>query len=164
MRTGFGGGDCGIQFEKGQTYLVFSYGNNEVSNCSRTALASGNPDIAKLNYLFEKSYADNIGKDKAAELTESEANYFNLELVRQRMNKTTYFDFQFKRVAFFDYDKLKDKQYYFEKWGGKEATTFLYILTTGEKKIANGYDAIIIVTKKLPARKGFRKKLVRRLS
>lgn len=162
--TGFGHGDCGIQFEKGQDYLVFTHGKNETSNCSRTALAAGNPDVAKLKYLFEKSYADDIGKDKAPELTQSEANYFNLELVRQRMTKTTYFDFQFKRVAFFEDGKLKDKQYYFENWGGKEANAFLYILTPEEKKVASGYDAIIVVTKRLPGRKGFRKKLVRRLS
>jgi hypothetical protein len=163
IRTGFGGPDCGFKFEKGRSYLVFAWHDNTTGWCSRTGPSIANPDVAKLNYLFDSSYSGKIGKDKEPELNESEAHYLNLDMVNKRLNGTTVFDFNFKRIAFFEDANLKDKQYYFNKWGGKEAATFLYILTPEEKKVTNGYDAIIIVTKRLPGRKGFRKMLIRRL-
>ena len=49
--TGLGGGDCGYQFEVGESYLVYASGAKEklsTSICQRTAPRSGNGDIKHL--------------------------------------------------------------------------------------------------------------------
>jgi hypothetical protein len=54
ISTGKGGGDCGYTFEVGKKYLVYAYGENkklETNNCTRTASAVSNKDIAFLNKI-----------------------------------------------------------------------------------------------------------------
>lgn len=49
--TGRGGGDCGYQFEVGESYLVYASGANEslsTTICQRTARRSGNGDLKHL--------------------------------------------------------------------------------------------------------------------
>lgn len=56
IRSGTGGGDCGYWFKRGQTYLVYGYGENKgsfsTSICTRTREISGaNEDLESLRSL-----------------------------------------------------------------------------------------------------------------
>lgn len=55
IETGIGGGDCGMEFQIGQSYLVYSR-NLETSRCRRNALVENTSDIVKLRYLFNPDY------------------------------------------------------------------------------------------------------------
>ena len=51
VKTGFGGGDCGIAFEVGRSYLVYTYANEELETgiCTRTSkLENAKLDLAIL--------------------------------------------------------------------------------------------------------------------
>lgn len=158
IQTGLGGPDCGMLFEVGKTYVVFSY-NKQTTSCRRNALSTGNSDLVKLSYLFEPSFSSAIGKGNDPVLTNNEAVYFNAELLKQRKD----FDFQGKKVAFVLSGSFIDKQKYFEDSGGNDVVTDLIILTEEEKLRANGYSAIIVSWRKQGISKSFRKKLIRRL-
>jgi len=159
MRTGFGGPDCGMIFEVGKTYLVYSF-NKQTTWCRRNALADINADIKILKYLFDTSFSSNIGKTTNPVLTDNEAEYFNAELSNQRKD----FDFHERKVAFVLSGSFIDKQQYFKNYGGKEVVNYLILLTDEEKQIANGYDAIIVSWRKQSISKGFRKRLIKRLT
>jgi len=59
IHSGTGGGDCGMWFKLGETYLVYAYGNAKegfgTSICSRTRpLSTASEDLAFLEHLPEK--------------------------------------------------------------------------------------------------------------
>jgi hypothetical protein len=159
IETGLGGPDCGMIFEVGKTYLVYS-SYKQTSRCRRNALANNNADIDKLKFLFDSNFSNDIGKTTSPFLTENEATYFNSDLLRQRK----IFDFHGKKVAFVLNSTFIDKAQYFKNWGGNNIVNDLIILTNEEKQKANGYDAIIVLWRKQGVSKGFRKKLIKRLT
>ena len=75
IKTGFGGGDCGVKFEIGKEYLVYSH-SSQTSICRRNAFANNNRDIIKLRFLFDSIFSATIGKSTSPALTENEANVF----------------------------------------------------------------------------------------
>lgn len=158
IKTGFGGPDCGMVFEVGKTYLVYSH-NKQTTWCRRNALANNKADITKPKYLFDNSFSDDIGKATNSDLTNNEAEYFNAELLKQRKD----FDFQGKKVAFVLGGSFIDKLQYFKNWGGKDVVNSLIILTDEEKQKANGYNAIIVSWRKQGVSNGFRKRLLKKL-
>ena len=158
IKTGFGGPDCGMIFEVGKTYLIYSH-NKQTTWCRRNALSSNNADINKLKYLFDTTFSGDIGKSPNSVLNDNEAEYLIAELTKQRED----FNFQGKKVAFFLGGSFIDKQQYFKDWGGKEVVNNLIILTDKEKQRAKGYDAIIVSWRKQGVSNGFRKKLIKRL-
>jgi hypothetical protein len=139
IKTGFGGPDCGMLFEIGKTYIVYST-NNETSRCRRNSTANYKADTNKLKYLFQNDFSREIGQTPNPTLTDNEAEYFNAELQSQRKD----FDFRSKKVAFALNSSFIEKQQYFKNWGGKDVSNNLIILTYQEKQKANGYDAIIV--------------------
>lgn len=159
IKTGFGGPECGMRFEVGKTYLVYSH-NKQTTWCRRNALSNDNADINKLKYLFDTSFSSDIGNTTNPVLTNNEAEYFNTELLKQRKQ----FDFQGKKVAFVLSGSFIDKQQYFINWGGKYLVNSLIILTDEEKERVNGYDAIIVSWRKQGVSNGFRKRLIKRLT
>jgi len=159
IKTGIGGPDCGMIFEVGETYLVYS-AYKQTSRCRRNALAKNNADIDKLKYLFDISFSSDIGKTSNPVLTANEATYFNSDLLTQRND----FDFHAKKVAFVLDGSFIDKEQYFKNWGGNKIVSNLIILTEEEKQKANGYDAIIVLWRKKGVSKGFRKRLIKRLT
>ncbi|OSZ76898.1 hypothetical protein CAP36_10710 [Chitinophagaceae bacterium IBVUCB2] len=158
IKTGFGGPDCGMVFEVGKTYLVYSH-NKQTTWCRRNALANNNADLSKLKYLFDTTFSGNIGKAINPVLTNNEAEYFNAELLKQRKD----FDFQGKKIAFVLSGSFIDKQQYFKNWGGKDVVNNLIILTSEEKQKRNNYDAVIVSWRKQGVSNGYRKRLLRRL-
>ena len=159
MRTGFGGTDCGMIFEVGKPYLVYSF-KKQTSRCFRNALADNNGDINILKYRFDTSFSFDIAKTTSPVLTDIEAEYFNVELSNHRKD----FDFHGRKVAFVLSGSFINKQQYFKNYGGKKVVNNLIILTDEEKQKANGYDAIIVSWRKQGVSKGFRKRLIKRLS
>ena len=158
ISTGLGGADCGAVFEVGTAYIIYSY-NKQTTLCRRNALAESNDDLIKLRFLFDTNFSVDIGKTNNPLLTNSEAEYFNAELIRQREN----FDFHGKKVALVLSGSVLGKHQYFKRWGGQTVVNNLILLTEEEKQRANGYDAIIVSWRKQGVSKGFRKKLVKRL-
>ncbi|HEX6126535.1 MAG TPA: hypothetical protein VFZ23_14270 [Pyrinomonadaceae bacterium] len=61
VHTGFGFGDCGFPFEKGEEYIVYAYeheGQLTTSVCTRTALiSSGVGDLSELQQVLQNSGA-----------------------------------------------------------------------------------------------------------
>ena len=159
IRTGLGGPDCGMLFEVGKTYLVYSH-NKQTTRCERNALADANADIVRLKYLFNTYFSNDIGKTDNPLLTDNEAEYFNAEFSKQSKD----FDFHGKKVAFVLGASFIDKQKYFKDYGGNEVVANLVILTEEEKLKANGYDAIIVLRRKQGVSNSFRKKIIKRLT
>lgn len=159
ITTGLGGPDCGMMFQVGETYLVYSH-DKQTTRCRRNALADGNADFVKLKYLFNTYFSNDIGKSDDPVLTDNEAEYFNAEFSKQRKD----FDFHGNKVAFALSGSFIDKQQYFKNWGGKEVVNDLVILSNDEKQLASGFDAIIVLLRKQGVSKNFRKRLIKRLT
>jgi hypothetical protein len=159
ITTGLGGPDCGMIFQVGETYLVYSQ-DNQTTRCRRNGLADGNADIVKLKYVFNTYFSNDIGKSDSPVLTDNEAEYFNAEFSKQRKD----YDFHGKKVAFVLGSSFIDKEQYFKNYGGKEVVANLTILTEEEKQKANGYNAIIVLWRKQSVGKSFRKKIFKRLT
>ena len=55
ISTGFGGPDCGMNFEVGKMYVVYS-SNRQTSRCRRNSLVDSSTDLGKLKYLFQNGF------------------------------------------------------------------------------------------------------------
>jgi hypothetical protein len=164
IKTGSGGGDCGMPFELGKIYLIYST-NHETSRCRRNAIVETNADITLLRYTFNPEIAKLLGADTSANLNKEEAEYFNSTHRNSRAND---FSFKNKRVAIIDQNGLLDKKKYFSSWGGKDSPEELLILTPVERDLTKGYDAVIVLLN-LKKNKGkykniSRKKILKQLS
>lgn len=159
IRSGFGGGDCGMVFEIGEAYIVYSL-NGYTSSCRKNELVANSNELGKLLYLSQKDFATTVGKSTAPLLTENEAQYFTYELKRESSD----FNFYEKKVGFMYNSIAIDKQQYFEKWGGRYVVNQLIVLTEKEKQIVKGYDAIIVSWRKSGVSKAFRKTAIERFS
>ena len=159
IETGLGGGDCGMIFQVGETYLVYSHGG-QTTICRRNALADGNTDIVRLKYLFNTYFSNDIGKSDNPFFTDNEAEYFNAEFSEQRKD----FDFHGKKIAFVLNGSFISKQQYFKNWGTQEAVTNLIILSNEEKQRASKYDAIVVLFRKQGVSKNFRKRLIKKMA
>lgn len=159
INTGFGGPDCGMNFEIGKTYIVFS-NLNRTSRCSRNSLVHLSPDLEKLKYLFQPGFPNGLFKTTTPFLSDTEAEYLNFELLRKRND----FDFSKKKVVFSLNGNLIDKQRYFKDLGGKFITTDLIVLTDAEKLKNYNYDAIIVSGRKGQISNHYRKRLIKKLA
>ncbi len=158
IKTGFGGGDCGMNFIIGKTYLVFS-SNKETDRCRRNSLLENSADIGKLKYVFRNDFASKVGCATDTLLNDNEAEYFNSELIKQREQQSN-FDFYNKRILFLFNEQKIDKKQYFKNWGGQDVSNQLIVLTREEKQLIQNCDAIIISWRKEGISKSFRKKLI----
>jgi len=161
IRTGFGGGDCGVRFEAGKSYVIFSH-QQYTDRCDGTDLVEQSIFIEKLKYLFEIDYAKNFGQTTTPTLTDKEAAYFNGELFFERSK----FDFNQKKIAFMSGSSIStviDKQQYFANWGGKDIENSLLVLTEKEKMESGGFDAIIISWSKIKIGRKGRKRMIAKL-
>lgn len=154
IETGFGGGDCGMFFETGKTYIVYAV-NFKTTGCNRNALLDQSHDLEKLQYLFQDGYAALIGKNNDPQLTEAEANYLNEDLFSQRKQ----FDCHGKEIAFLFNDSIIGKQKYLSAFGGKDAPATLIILTKEEQQKVH-YDAIVVIPESRSTRKKYRKSVL----
>lgn len=159
ITTGFGGGDCGVRFVIGTSYLVYA-NDFRTNSCRRNAEDKNNPDVVKLAFLYDSSFNQYIAADASPELTSQEAAYLNVELLKHRAA----FDFNGKKAAFLYNNKLVDKQQFFKQQGGREVVYDLLILTEAEKRRSNGYDVIVVFWRKLSVTKKMRKRIVRSLA
>lgn len=161
IRTGFGGGDCGVRFEIGKSYVIFSR-QQQTNRCIGTGLVEESIFLEKLRYNFEMDYAQNFGQTSSPILTDKEAAYFNGELFFERNR----FDFHDKKIAFMSgssISKVIDKQQYFSNWGGKDIENSLLVLTEKEKIESGGFDAVIISWSKIKIGRKGRKRMLAKL-
>lgn len=158
ITTGLGGGDCGAAFETGLNYLIFA-NDGATNRCRRNGVDKNNKDVSRLAFLYDSVFSSGIGKDAGPLLTDQEAAYFDVELLTDRQA----FDFRNKKIAFVYNNIFSNKQEYFKNFGGKEVAHTLLLLSDKEKKLSNGYDAIITYSKKVPVSKKLRKKWIKEL-
>lgn len=150
ISTGFGGGDCGIDFEERKEYLVFSK-NGETSRCRKNELVENSRYLAYVKYTFDKDYRSKLGMDNSKSLTSFESNYFNDIYERKDFNKSN--------IEFLDGEKTMSKSKYFENWGAKYVNTFIIKLDSNEKMRYNNLDFLVILnSKKNKITKSYRKK------
>ena len=74
IRSGFGGPDCGIVMEIGQSYLIYAR-SKYTGRCSRTGIANDHPDVVRLTFLLDTALANQIGKSDAVKLNHNESVY-----------------------------------------------------------------------------------------
>ena len=161
VATGFGGGDCGMGFKLGETYLVYTT-NGATTACRRNELLAKSSDVGRLLYLFEPGFAATVGKSNAPLLTENEAIYLGYEFNRESSN----FIFSGKKMGYIESDCAITKQTFFQKFAGGNISTGLIILSEQEKHRFGGFDAIVVAYRKrfrAEYSRGFRKRAARRV-
>lgn len=131
--TGFGGGDCGVRFEEGKSYLIFSH-KQQTNRCDGTDLEEEHIFLEKLRYLFEKGYAQNFGQTIDPIVIDNEAAYL-----------------------------IIDKKQYFSNWGGKDVENSLLVLTEKEKMESGGFDAVVVSWSKIKISNRSRRRLLAKL-
>lgn len=158
IKTGLGGGDCGVNFEVGKSYIVFS-NNGKTNRCKRTAEISETNDNLKLNYFFSKKSINMSFKNNNKKLDAAESDYLNKEFINRQLD----FDFSGKSIAFTSNTTFISKSLWFESnWNHNEPAVQLIKLTKEEKETL-GYDAILVTWCKVKITKKLRKRLIEKL-
>lgn len=159
IQTGFGGGDCGMDFETGVSYLVYANKGN-TNRCRRNALSANNRDLNKIRFLADSTYASKIADNNSPFLTTGQALYLNTELASLRRS----FDFSSKKIAFLYNNTLVGKQAYFKEQGGRDVAYQLIVFNENEQQQSGGYHAIVIFWRKPPVSDKQKKRLIRELA
>lgn len=157
MRT-----NCATVFQENEKYVIFS-SQGYTDMCLQNERLAVSQSIGKLRYLLEPGFAATIGQSNEPLLTENEAIYFS-HTINQ---KPAGFSFAQKRVGYIENNCATMKQTFFEKYGGRNISAGLIILSEQEKQRFGGYDAIIVTyRKRITARysNGFRKRATRRVA
>lgn len=159
IQTGIGGGDCGMNFETGVSYLVYA-SNGKTNRCRRNALSANNPDLNRIRFLADSTYALKIADDNSPFLTAGQAFYLNTELAAVRKS----FDFSGKKIAFLYNNTLIGKQAYFREQGGRDVAYQLVIFNENEQQQSNGFHAIVVFWRKLAVSAKQKKRLISELA
>ncbi len=154
VETGFGFGDCGVVFAKGDRYVVFA-SNGKTSRCRPNNLIAESPDLGKLRYLFDSAFAAGIGKDDNRLLTNNEAVFFTNQLSIWRTGR---YNFKDKRVAFFLKGKLISKADFFNNWALSDTFKDYIVIEIEEEADALNCDVVFLVGKNKKIVKAFKKK------
>jgi len=158
IKTGFGGGDCGIHFEIGSSYLVCAT-NKETNSCSINRLLDSTIDIRTLKNIFKAGSVDSLGKNDYSFLSNLEADFLNLDFIDRRNG----FNFFKMKIAFVLDGIQIDKRQYFMISSERNLGRVLITLAIDEKGNSNGYDAVIYCSKPENPNRIHRKKLLKML-
>lgn len=156
--TGFGGGDCGMVFEKNEEYLIFSNGG-ETSRCRPNEILRQSRNIALVKYHLDSNFKSQLATENSSELNNTEAIYFNSLLMSQRGS----FDFKNKKIAYYSNNSRMDKQTYFGRNGGRASAEQLLIFDDQEKQQA-GYAGVIVTWRKQGVSKRLKRKILKELA
>ncbi|RLD55496.1 MAG: hypothetical protein DRJ01_16565 [Bacteroidetes bacterium] len=140
IKTGLGGQDCGMIFEIGKTYIVFSK-NGMTSYCRKNALVDSTIIDLKLDYLFTHGFSSTF-KNSNKKLTEKESEYLNMHF------KNLNFDFTNKSIIFTSNSKVVTKSDWIKKNIWYDSPSVQLIKLTETEKEETGYDAILVTWSK----------------
>ena len=158
IRSGFGGPDCGIVMEIGQSYLIYAR-SKYTGRCSRTGIANDHPDVVRLTFLLDTALANQIGKSDAVKLNHNESVYMNALFYYKRKS----FDFTDKTITFFRTGNVLSKSQYFAEVADRNEREQIIVLTTAEK-ITAGMDAVILIGRNKKMTKTRRRKLIKQIT
>lgn len=136
ITSGMGSGDCGVFFEIGHEYIIYSKrGKTDV--CRRTAEIGHTQDKAMLNWKYDKLYRKALKRSKKGPLTDREASYIaGLVLMHQD-------SLVGKKIAIFDSEFPISKREFFKTWGGHQVD--LHYLELEPKDIRNyGVEGMLV--------------------
>jgi hypothetical protein len=136
--TGIGGPDCGMIFEIGKSYVVYSK-NGYTSYCRRNSLIDETYDDLKLNYRFypEFVFVSFTGVDKQLNL--EEGDYLNEQFNDQAEN----FDFKGKSILFTSNRTVINKKIWYQRFWVYDKPVVQLLKLTPQEKEETGYDAIL---------------------
>ncbi len=136
ITSGIGSGDCGMNFENGQEYLVFAK-RGKTTTCRRTAAIGKTQDVAVLNWMYDKYFRKTLKKSKPGPLTKTEASYISGLVMIPRDS------LEGKTIAIFDTSFPISKRDFFKAWGGHKVDVHYLLLDADEKK-EYGVDAMLV--------------------
>jgi hypothetical protein len=158
IKTGFGGGDCGMNFEKGKSYIVYS-NNKETNRCRRNSEIRKTKDDLKLKYYFSEELKNKSFQGRNKKLNEFESEYLNEQFEDNQLN----FNFSGKSIAFTIDKTIINKSLWFKRNWNHDKPVIQLLEFTKEEKEQLGYDAILVTWSKIIITKRQRKKLIRKL-
>jgi hypothetical protein len=156
IKSGFGGGDCGIMFKIGKTYVVYA-NNGETNRCRRNAEIFETSDDYKLEYYFSKELRDNTFVSDDSILNNYESKYLNEQFEKKD------FDFSAKSIAFISNKSIITKQQWYKTNFNHETPVVQLIKLSDEDKRELNYDAILVTWSKKSLSMCQRKRLIKKL-
>jgi len=158
IKTGLGGQDCGMIFEMGKNYIVYSK-NGQTTHCRRNAMADKTFDGLKLDYLFLPEYSLTSFKNPDKQLNDKESEYLN----RQFSDFIDAYDFKNKSIIFTSNLTVIDKKTWFDRfWFYDRPVTYIVKLTDKEKS-ETGYDAILVTYCKMMITDKIKEKILKQV-
>ena len=142
IKTGLGEQDCGMVFEIGKSYVVFTK-NGETTHCRKNVLIDSTHIDLKLDYIFTNDFV-NAFKNQEMKLNSQESEYFN----RHFKSELTNYDFKDKSIILTNSTLVISKSDWIEtNWEFDNPSIELVELTKEEKE-ETGYDAILVTWSK----------------
>jgi len=155
--TGLGGQDCGMIFEIGRTYVVFS-NNGETSHCRKNALIDSTNIDLKLDYKYTKDF-NKAFKKQEKKLNPQESLYLNQQFKRELEN----YDFKDKAIIFATSLTVISKADWIESNWKHENPTIELVELSNQEKEETGYDAILVTKSKFILTDKIKKKILKQL-
>ena len=157
IESGFGGGDCGVRFKQGKSYIVFSI-DKRTSICRQNSEAGTTNDSLLLEYHFNEEFAENAFVNKQKMLNTYESDFLNAQLAK-RLNK---FDFTKLSVLFTLEKDVMTKKEWFDKYGLHNGPVVQIVQLNEEEKEKYGYDVILVTYSKMTVSKRMKKCILKR--
>jgi hypothetical protein len=158
IQTGLGGQDCGMIFELGKNYIVYSR-NGQTTDCQRNSLANMTFDELKLDYIFmpECALISFTGIDQ--QLSDKEGEYLN----RQFKDLSDEFDFKNKSILFTSNRTVINKRDWFQRFWVYDKPVVQLVKLTDQEKLETGYDAILVTYCKIMITDKTKKKILKQI-
>lgn len=158
IKTGLGGQDCGMVFEIGKTYIVYSK-NGQTSYCRRNSLIDSTYDDLKLDYKLTDYFSSAfINQEKI--LNDKESEYLN----RQFNKLPNHYDFKDKAIAFTSSTMVITKSEWIKtNWEHDNPSVELLVLTEQEKK-ETGFDSVLVTWSKFKITDKMRNRILKQLN
>ena len=142
IKTGLGEQDCGMVFEIGKSYVVFTK-NGETTHCRKNVLIDSTHIDLKLDYIFMNDFV-NAFKNQEMKLNSQESEYFNRHFKSELNN----YDFKDKSIILTNSTLVISKSDWIETNWEYDNPSIELVELTKEEKEETGYDAILVTWSK----------------
>ena len=157
IKTGLGGPDCGMIFELGKAYIVYSK-HFETTYCRRNKLVDSTLDDLKLDFKFMPDFS-NAFIDNEKRLNSKESEYLN----RQFEKTFKDYDFTDKSILFtYSTKAISKSDWIYTNWEYDSPSVELVKLTESEKQ-QTGYDAILVTWSKFMINDKMKTKILKQI-
>ncbi len=157
IKTGLGGPDCGMVFELGKSYVVYS-NHLETTYCRRNELIDSTFDGIKLDFKFASDFS-NAFIDNEKKLNSKESEYLNIQFA----NVIQDYDFTDKAILFTtSMSAISISDWIKTNWKHDSPSVELVILNEKEK-MQTGYDAILVTWSKFIINSKMKRKILKQV-